>query len=51
MGGVVDGGGGKEEVVWQCLSHTCHIWEDRCQGWDVFSFCFMYNKAFVAQVA
>ena len=51
MGGVVDGGGGKEEATWQCLSHSCRIWEDRCRGWDLFSFCFMYNKAFVAQVA
>ena len=51
MGGVVDGGGGKEEAVWQCLSHAHHIWDDRCQRWDVFSFCLMYNKAFVAQVA
>ena len=30
MGGVVDGGGGKEEAAWQCLSPTCRIWEDRC---------------------
>ena len=51
VGGVVDGGGGKEEAAWQCLSHACRIWEDRCRGWDLFSFCFMYNKAFVAQVA
>ena len=51
MGGIVDGGGGKEEAAWQCLSHACRIWEDRCRGWDLFSFCFMCNKAFVAQVA
>ena len=50
MGGVVDGGGGKEEATWQCLSHACHIWDDRCRGWDVYS-CFMFSKAFMAQVA
>lgn len=44
-------GGGKKEAAWQCLSHACRIWDDRCLGWDVFTFCFICNKAFVAQVA
>jgi len=26
-GWLVDGGGGKKEVMWQCLSHSCHIWD------------------------
>ena len=25
MGCVDNGGGGKEEATWQCLSHSCHI--------------------------
>ena len=50
-GPLVGGGGGCSLWQLQCLSHACRIWEDRCRGWDVFSFCFMYNKAFMAQVA
>ena len=34
-GGVVDGGGGKEEAAWLCLSHACRIWADRCRRWAV----------------
>ena len=34
MGCIIDAGGhGKEEATtWQCLSHSCHIWEAMCQG-------------------
>ena len=45
MGCIVNGNGGKEEVMWLCLSQSCHIWEDMCQRWDIFCFCFTYNKA------
>ena len=51
MGCVIDGGGGKEEATWQCLSHSCHIWDDRCQGWDIFSFFCSYNTFFIAELA
>jgi len=37
-GGVVDGGG-KEEVMWQCLNQNCHICDGVGHGpcgWDIF---------------
>ena len=32
MGWVDDGGGEKEEVTWQCLSHSCRIWVIGAEG-------------------
>jgi len=51
---VVDDGGGKEEVTWQCLSHTYHIWNTMGHGphgWDIFCLYYTSNNASIAELA
>ena len=40
----VNGSGGKEEVMWQCLSHSCHIWVTGAEGRIYFTFVFYITK-------